>query len=278
LSFADFEKGVINITAVNKKIRRSDISEIFEDIDATGQGQVTVEELADFCQRSISKARAMSLKLRKSIIDIFKDDGGLQRAFSTLAGSSKYAELNHFTEFAEDSLGVVINESDAVALYGLYDADGDGKISIEDFMSFMGNPSTPDAARAVDVGDLEVILDVKVSSSRAQEDDLIRQGYVQILPDFKKIAQAHQRVDGSFGKGNSIWIWRRKQGSCAGKLKPIIDIQLQESAPSSTMVISGYTCLSVPISGQWVWIKRAHTLAEEEGCIVDMQVRMLSAR
>jgi Ca2+-binding EF-hand superfamily protein len=273
LTFTEFEKGIMHITAVNKKIRRSDISEIFEDIDATGQGKVTVEELADFCQRSISKARALSLKLRRSIIDIFKDDGGLQRAFSTLAGTSKYAELNHFTEFAEDSLGVVINESDAVALYGLYDTDGDGKISLADFLSFMGNPSTPDAARAVDVGDPEVILDVKVSSSRAQEDDLARQGYVQILPDFKKVALTHQRVDGSFGKGNSVWIWKRKQGSCAGKLKPIIDIQLQESQPSSTMVISGYTCLSVPISGQWVWIKRASTLAEEDGCIVDMQVR-----
>jgi Ca2+-binding EF-hand superfamily protein len=272
LSFSDFEKGILQITTVNKKIRRSDISEIFEDIDVTGQGKVTVGDLAGFCQRSISKARALSLKLRKSIIEIFKDDGGLQRAFSTLAGSSKYAELNHFTEFAEDSLGVVINESDAVALYGLYDTDGDGKISIEDFLTFMGNPSTPDAARAVDVGDPEVILDVKVSSSRAQEDDLIRQGYVQILPDFKKVAQAHQQIDGSFGKGNNIWIWRRKQGSCAGKLKPIIDIQLTESQPSSTMVISGYICLSVPISGQWVWIKRANTLAEEADCIVDMQV------
>jgi hypothetical protein len=273
LSFTEFEKGVMQITAVTKKIRRSDVSEIFEDIDASGQGKVTVEDLADFCQRSISKARALSLKLRKSIIDIFKDDGGLQRAFSTLAGTSKYAELNHFTEFAEDSLGVVINESDAVALYGLYDTDGDGKISQEDFLSFMGNPSTPDAARAVDVGDPEVILDVKVSSSRAQEDDLARQGYVQILPDFKKVAQTHQRVDGSFGKGNSVWIWKRKQGSCAGKLKPIIDIQLLDSHPSSIMVISGYTCLSVPISGQWIWIKRAVTLAEEESCIVDMQVQ-----
>lgn len=272
ITFTDFEKGILQITAVNKKIRRSDLSEIFEDIDVTGQGKVTVEDLADFCQRSISKARALSLKLRKSIIEIFKDDGGLQRAFSTLAGTSKYAELSHFTEFAEDSLGVAINESDAVALYGLYDTDGDGKISLENFLSFMGNPSTPDAARAVDVGDPEVILDVKVSSSRAQEDDLLRQGYLQILPDFKRVAQAHQRVEGSFGKGNSVWIWRRKQGSCAGKLKPIIDIQLQEAQPSSTMVISGYTCLSVPISGQWVWVKRATTLAEEDSCIVDVQV------
>jgi len=272
LSFGDFEKGLMQITAVNKKIRRSDMSEIFEDIDVSGQGTVTVEDLADFCQRSVSKARALSLKLRKAVIEIFKDDGGLQRAFSTLAGSSKYAELNHFTEFAEDSLGLSINESDAVSLYGLYDVDGDGKINLQDFLTFMGNPSTPDAAKAVDVGDPEVILDMKVSCSRAQEDDLIRQGYQQILPDFKRVAQAHQRVEGSFGKGNSVWIWRRKQGSCAGKLKPIIDIQLTESQPSSTMVISGYICLSVPVSGQWVWIKRASTLAEEAHCIVDMQV------
>ena len=275
LEFKDFEKGILQVPNVLKKIRKSDLSEIFEDIDAMGEGKITVETLTEFCQRSISRARALSLKLRKSIIDIFKDDGGLQRAFSTIAGTSKYAEINSFTEFAEDSLGVVINESDAVALYGLYDADGDGKISLEDFLSFMGNPATPDAAKALDVGDPEVIMDVKVSSSRAQEDELIRQGYTQVLPDFKKVAQAHQRVEGSFGKGNSIWIWRRKQGSCAGKLKPIIDIQLLDSHPSSGMIISGYCCLSVPVSGQWVWIKRANSLKEEEECIVDLQVRYM---
>lgn len=29
--------------------------------------------------------------------------------------------------------------------------------------------------------------------------------------------------------GQSIWIWKRKQGVCSGRLKPVIDIQVSKS-------------------------------------------------
>ena len=79
-------------------------------------------------------------------------------------------------------------------------------------------------------------------------------------------------AQGTFGKGHSIWIWRAKQGTCCGKLKPIVDIQLESVSYSTAMVVSGYTCLPISLSGQWVWIKRAATIAEEQDSIVDFQV------
>jgi len=55
-------------------------------------------------------------------------------------------------------------------------------------------------------------------------------------------------------------------------MKPIIDIQLSNESVSTAKILSGYVCLPISISGQWVWIKRASTEEEENDAIVDMHV------
>jgi hypothetical protein len=57
-----------------------------------------------------------------------------------------------------------------------------------------------------------------------------------------------------------------------GRLKTIVDIQLNALSVSSAMVLAGYTCLSAQVSGQWVWIKRAQTEEEEKDALLDLVV------
>ena len=121
---------------------------------------------------------------------------------------------------------------------------------------------------------VDVIVDIKVSNSRVHDSDLIQQGYSAVLPDSvnKLGASTTTSITGSFGKGQSIWIWKRKQGTCGGRLRPIVDIQLDKSDKSSALVLSGYICLLPSISGQWVWIKRAIDDEEEKDAIVELYV------
>lgn len=126
----------------------------------------------------------------------------------------------------------------------------------------------------MDSADGDVIVDIKVSNTGIQDADLLRYGYIQVVPDF---GNGNQRPPnfaalGTFGKGQSIWIWKRKQGTCSGRFKPVVDIQLDSQSTSTAKVLSGYLCIPVPVSGQWVWIKRATTEEEEKDAIVDVHV------
>jgi len=123
----------------------------------------------------------------------------------------------------------------------------------------------------------EVIVDIKLSSSGVQDAELLRYGYVQIIPDFGLPNQGRPpdfASIGTFGRGQSMWVWRRKQGTCSGRFRPVIDIQLDAGATSSAMVLSGYVCVPVPVSGQWLWVKRASTDEEEKDAIVDIHVTL----
>lgn len=263
LTFDVFENGMYRVKSMRQRITRSDLEEIFEECDEHARSSFTIEELADFCQRTISRARALALKLRKAILESLVGEDALRRVFVSICGTSKYANVNSFREFAEDMLEMNINDSDTLALYALYDVDGDNKVSLEDFLGFISSAG-PTPSSTLDSGNGEVIVDIKVSTHRDHEIELARQGYTQIPPP--ELNQA----EGTFGNKTSMWIWRRKQGTASGKLKPITDIQLDSTSHSSAMVLCGYVCLTIPLAGQWVWIKRAENIEEEKDGIVDI--------
>jgi hypothetical protein len=120
-------------------------------------------------------------------------------------------------------------------------------------------------------GNPEHLVDVKISQTGLQDAEMIRNGYEQITSDDKSII-------GTFGKGRSLWIRRRKQGTCSGRLKPIVDIQLMNISTSSAMVLSGYTCLVDPIGSQWIWIKRADSDEEERDAILNFHITFGKAK
>lgn len=119
---------------------------------------------------------------------------------------------------------------------------------------------------------LDAVVDLRLSSSRLVDESLLKKGYVQLLPDVRSAGYSVAADSGTFGRGQSLWVWRNKQGSAGGRLRPIVDILLTSLAVSSALVLAGYTCLPVQVSGQWMWIKRAESEAEELHAIVELAV------
>lgn len=144
------------------------------------------------------------------------------------------------------------------------------------------NSTMTSEAKAILAGrDPNVIVDIRVSNSREFDAILNNQGYIHISADSVDTTKT-QTVDdlslGSFGRGNSIWVWRRKQGTCSGRLKPIVAIQLESTSESTALVLGGFTCLTVPISGQYVWIRRAENKEEEKDAILDIRTSIGNAK
>eukprot|EP01032_Pedospumella_encystans_P016863 gene16863-19219_t len=153
------------------------------------------------------------------------------------------------------------------------DKDAAGRASINRQSS---QPVSREALKALTGGIGDAIVDIRLSSSEQQEADLSRNGYVQLLQEKSVIATTRRSstpvAASTFGNHSSLWTWSRSQGTCSGRLKPIIDVQLHNSSTSSDFVLAGYTCDTVQVSGQWLWIKRATTDDEEKDAIVDLYI------
>jgi hypothetical protein len=140
----------------------------------------------------------------------------------------------------------------------------------------LARQASKEAIKALTGGIGDAIVDMRLSATEKQESDLSRNGYVQLFQD-KAAGQTTRRTGNqvatsTFGNHASLWTWSRSQGTCSGRLKPIIDVQLHSAPTSSDFVLAGYTCDTTPISGQWLWIKRATTEEEEKDAIVDLYI------
>ena len=118
----------------------------------------------------------------------------------------------------------------------------------------------------------EAVVDLRLSSSRTADEELLRRGYSQLLPDIRTAGYSVAADSGTFGRGQNLWYWRKRQGTADGRLRPVVDLQLNNLSPSSAMVLAGYTCLSVQVGGQWLWIRRAQSEDEEADAVVELAV------
>lgn len=280
ITLKDFESGVYTLKNAKKVLSKADISDIFEECNEASTDIISCQIIADFCQRNMSRARGMALKLRSAIISKYKNEAEYRKLFSTAIklNNGKSADPESFREFAEEVLDCVIDENDGIALYKLFDVDGDSKLSVDDFVNFLLAEASI-ASKALKQGSGDAIVDIKVSTTKAMDVQLQQQGYVMIGPSINgdnHPLRSASTLDiasfGSFGRGQSIWVWRRSQGTCHGRLKPIVDIQLDSAAMSSPLVLSGYTCLPIAINRQYVWIRRATSMDEESDTVVDICV------
>ena len=203
LSFDKFQLGLSKFTKLKQKFSSADLEDIFADCDEGEHEFTTIDDLADFCQRTISKARALALKLRVAIIKEYEGDAGYREVFSSLT-ANKYIESGAFVEFAEDVLGISISDSDGLDLCSLYDMDGDNKICLEDFLGFLVG-KTAEGLKVLKSCNPEVIVDIKISLSSLQDADLLRSGYTQIAPNFGTqsiMRQGDVAAHGTFGRGS----------------------------------------------------------------------------
>lgn len=131
-----------------------------------------------------------------------------------------------------------------------------------------------DARKALSIGNADAIIDIKVTANENQDAEMSRAGYTQLLQEaYDPRSKSLTTVGAStFGNKASLWTWRRSGGTCSGRLKPIVDIQLARNPESTNLVLSGYTCDPTPINGQWLWIKRAASDDEEMDAVVDLYV------
>ena len=277
-----FEAGISSERSIKLKLTKSDIQEIFEQCNTSGSGEVPLSALIDLCTKDSSSSKILALKLRAAIIKSYNGINDYKSAFNSLIVDKvdkKYADLDAFHEFVEQHIeGTRINETDNLIIYSIFDVDGDGKVSLQDFLSFLNEHA--DATTILEGRSPEVIVDIKVSNSREMDAELLAQKYIHISPDsdHSKGSSIESLAFGSFGKGQSIWIWRRKMGTCSGRLKPIISVQLESTNVSTSLVVAGFTCLNVPISGQYVWIRRAESVEEEKDALLDIRVSIGKAK
>ena len=202
LSFEKFQLGLSKFTQLKQKFSSADLEDIFAECDESQQTVITIDELADFCQRTISKARALALKLRTAIMKDYDGDAGYREAFASLT-KSKFVESGAFVEFAEDMLGISISDSDGLDLCSLYDMDGDNNICLEDFLGFLVG-KTAEGIKALSSSNSDVIVDIKISVNPQQDAELLRTGYTQIAPNFgvqNILRQGDIAAHGTFGKG-----------------------------------------------------------------------------
>ena len=71
ISFENFQRGLSKFPQLKQKFSKSDLEDIFSECDEIEDDMITIDGLADFCQRTISKARAIALKLRSAILKEF---------------------------------------------------------------------------------------------------------------------------------------------------------------------------------------------------------------
>ena len=76
-------------------------------------------------------------------------------------------------------MGHPISESESLALYAVVDSNRDGRVSLDDFLEFLVSQSSM-AARALTNGNSDVIVDMRVSSTREEDGELLKQGYTPV--------------------------------------------------------------------------------------------------
>jgi Ca2+-binding EF-hand superfamily protein len=267
-----FIDGMSSMREMRHKFTTADLADIFSEADEGEQGNLTLNDLIDYVDKTVSRARTLALKLRSAVLKQFKFEADYREAFASMCNNTtKEIEKESFTQFAEDILQQSITESDALALYSLFDSDENGKISLDDFVGFISGQST-EALNILATGDPEDIVDLRISADAQTDSEYLRLGYTQIIPRLQNGMKYDVGTQGSFGKGESIWVWRRKQGTCSGRLRPIVDVQLTSKDPSSAMVVNGYSNLRGSINGKRCWIRRAKSSVEYDEALVDLTV------
>jgi len=275
-----FTDGLLSVRQIRQKFTPADLADIYNDANDRELAGLEIDELVDFIQKSMGKARVLALKLRNALTKEYNSVDGYRKAFlASCNPTTKFCDKDRFTQFAEDYLRMTVTDNDAMGMYSLFDMNGDGKVSLDDFCGFMSGRST-EATGVLNSGNGDVIVDIQISNTSQQDSELMRAGYTQGIPT--ELGGQETKYDvstqGSFGKGESIWIWRRKQGTCSGRLKPIVDIQLGENAATSSMVVAGYTAVKGSLAGMKLWIRRAVSVLDEREAIIALQVSLGNMR
>lgn len=131
-----------------------------------------------------------------------------------------------------------------------------------------------EAVKALTRGLADAIVDIRVSINEQQETLLAANEYEQILQEDPSMMRKSTNGISTFGNKCSLWVRRRSNGVCSGRLKPVVDIRLADNNVSTDLVLAGYTADPNPIAGQTFWFKRSHSDETDKDAIIDLYVTM----
>jgi Ca2+-binding EF-hand superfamily protein len=276
-----FKECFAAVRSIIQKFSPDQLVEIYDEATfEMGMSKMTVHHLTDYFSSTMSKTKEIALKFRSIVKQNFDNVDEYRHIFTTyLKPDLDYIESDELADFIEEQLdkdeGFLTN-ADADALYHIVDMNSDGKVTMNDFLEFIMGQNI-EAIKALSPGNEESIIDIVLSkaapaSAAAMEEGKELADYNRVMPDVDQLAGRTPVEFGSFGNGQVLHVWKHRQGNCGGRLKPIIDIQLSSNRMSSAMVLSGYTVISVPIGGQYLWVKRAITEEDEKDAIMDLRI------
>jgi len=267
------------VRSLRQKFTPNDLNDIYDEaLLEFGPDKMNATNLAEHLSVTISKARGMAVHLRKVVQEEYPDGtADYERAFDSIAGGGgNTVDLDSLTDFAEDLLDMAegsITDKDARELFAFIDRNGDGVVDRNDFVEFVLGQGA-EAVRRIGGTNDDVIVDVQASNTVAQEVSYKKAGYSQLIPNLGGMPGASLAAHGSFGNGQSLWIWKHKQGTSNGRLKAVVDIRLEQTGMSSDLVLRGYTCLTASVASQYIWIKRATTAEQAKDAIMDVHVTL----
>ena len=100
-----FIDGMSTMKEIRHKFTSADLADIFNEADESEVGSLSMYDLIDFVDKTVSKARTIALKLRSAVLKQFKTEADYTAAFLSVCNNvTKDCGKENFTQFAEDLL------------------------------------------------------------------------------------------------------------------------------------------------------------------------------
>ncbi len=234
------------------------------------RGSIAAKELVTRVYLEEKEQQHLLMRLREKIKKkLGKRDRYMKELYDYLAASSRgeAAGAEELCDLFEEFLKVDLAEAEVWDILHMMNFNGDGAISLDDFMAFMG----PQGLELLEtkkeklnngiVSQLgEAIVDVKVSTSSSEELTLGEQEYDRVEPN----------ISGTTGKPVYLWYKRWNKHGGGARLQPIVDFLIDLKSVNSALVVDGYQCIQKNLNSRstlsrpkYLWIRRA--TSEEEG-------------
>eukprot|EP00611_Tribonema_gayanum_P032179 TRINITY_DN9484_c0_g2_i2.p1 TRINITY_DN9484_c0_g2~~TRINITY_DN9484_c0_g2_i2.p1 ORF type:complete len:1104 (-),score=383.63 TRINITY_DN9484_c0_g2_i2:2312-5308(-) len=140
---AELEEG-LRALGVFSAVPPKEVTHLLQRFDAGGNGKISLAEFMAFLGREYSPTAVAEAKLKKILLKAEKDGTSLESAFAALDGNRDGVITTKELESAMMTLGVfdAMSKDQAALLLRRFDLDGDGRVSLREFLAFVGRPYT----------------------------------------------------------------------------------------------------------------------------------------
>ncbi|KAG5181621.1 hypothetical protein JKP88DRAFT_349186 [Tribonema minus] len=140
---SELEEG-LRALGVFSAVPPKEVTHLLQRFDSGGNGKISLAEFMAFLGREYSPTAVAEAKLKKILLKAEKDGTSLESAFAALDGNRDGVITTKELESAMMTLGVfdAMSKDQAALLLRRFDLDGDGRVSLREFLAFAGRPYT----------------------------------------------------------------------------------------------------------------------------------------